>query len=114
MPHFNVECSENVLSQLDAQSLAEAVHRAALSTELFAEDNIQIKVKACDGYFIGGKRQDFVSVFASILGGRSAEQKTALSKAVVLKLCELLPAVDRIHVNVTELQKGTGFSRSKL
>lgn len=113
MPHFNVDCSENVLSLIEPQSLAEAVHQAALSTELFAEANIQVRVKASAGHLVGGKKEDFISVFASILEGRTPEQKTSLSKAVVSKLCVLLPQVPHVHTNVTDLQKGTGCDQSK-
>ena len=114
MPHFTVDCSENVLSLIEAQSLAEAVHQAALSTELFGEAHIQVRVKASIGYLVGGRQEDFISVFASILEGRTVEQKSALSKAVVSRLCELLPQVPHVHTNVTDLQKGTGCDQSKL
>lgn len=114
MPHFSVDCSENVLSLIEPQSLAVAVHQAALSTELFAEANIQVKVKASAGYLVGGKKEDFISVFVSILEGRTTEQKAALSKAVVSKLCELLPQIPHVHTNVTDLQKGTDCNQSKL
>ena len=114
MPHFTVDCSENVFSLMEPQSLAKAVHEAALSTELFAEANIQVKVRASAGYLVGGKKEDFISVFASILEGRTTEQKSALSKAVVTKLYGLLPQVPHIHTNVTDLQKGTDCNQSKL
>ncbi|MGB0866531.1 MAG: 5-carboxymethyl-2-hydroxymuconate isomerase, partial [Granulosicoccaceae bacterium] len=63
---------------------------------------------------VGGNHEGFISVFANILDGRTAEQKTQRSKAVIVALIEVFPQVPHIELNVNDLLKGTGFNRKAL
>ena len=114
MPHFVVDCSESILSTHAEETINEQLHQAANSTGLFSEGNIQVRVKAYSANLVGGKKQEFIQVFASILEGRTKEQKQALSQTVVAKLVEMFPEVQEIGMNIRDMEKGTGCSKSKL
>lgn len=114
MPHFIIECSDQVLSVQSGTSITEQVHRAACSTGLFNEDAIQVRVSPFSHYRVGNKSVDFVHVFANILEGRSAEQKLSLSRAVVKELAEMFPDIESISIDIIDLEKGTGFNKTML
>jgi len=114
MPHFVVDCSESVLSVNDAATITKEVHGAAVSTGLFKEGNIQVRVSPFTDYTVGGEKTDFIHVFGAILEGRTPEQKKALSVAVTQALADLFPSVDQIGVNIRDLEKGTGCSKASL
>ncbi|PWQ96829.1 5-carboxymethyl-2-hydroxymuconate Delta-isomerase [Leucothrix arctica] len=114
MPHFVIDCSESLLSTHDAEAINLHVHKAANSTELFGESNIQVRLVPFSNSFMGGKKVESIHVFASILEGRTKEQKLALSKAVITALAEMFPDVETIGMDVCDLEKGVGFSKKKL
>lgn len=114
MPHLVVDCSESVLSFHKEETINKQVHIAANSTGLFSEKNIQVRVKAYSANLVGGESESFIQVFASILEGRTKEQKQTLSKAVVTKLAEMFPEVPHIGMNIRDMEKGTGFSKNSL
>jgi len=53
-------------------------------------------------------------VFASILEGRTKEQKLDLSKSVITALAGLFPDVENIGMDIADLEKGVGFSKKRL
>lgn len=114
MPHFVVDCSKSILSIHDGETITKEVHMAANSTGLFSENNIQVRLNPFDDYRIGNKKQEFIQVFASILEGRTPEQKLGLSKTVVKKLAEMFPEVLTIGIDIRDMEKGTGFNKNKL
>jgi len=114
MPHFVVDCSKSILSTHDGETISKQVHMAANSTGLFGEKNIQVRVNVVEHYRIGNIEEDSIHVFASILEGRTIEQKLDLSKTVIEKLAELFPQVSNIGIDIKNLEKGTGFNKSRL
>ncbi|RVU86649.1 5-carboxymethyl-2-hydroxymuconate isomerase [Leucothrix sargassi] len=114
MPHFVIDCSESLLEKHDAETIYTRVHNAANSTELFGESNIQVRLVPFSSNFMGGKKVESIHVFASILEGRTKEQKLALSKAVIINLAELFPEVEIIGMDVLDLEKGVGFTKKRL
>ena len=114
MPHFVVDCSESVLSTHDEAAICERVHRAAFSTGLFSEANIQVRVVPFKYNLVGNESKEFMQIFASILAGRTDEQKAALSKTVVKQLVDMFPNVTTIGMDILDLEKGTGFNRGML
>jgi len=114
MPHFVVDCSKSVFSTHDGDTITKKVHLAAISTGLFSEANVQIRITPFDHYLKGNEKQEFIHVFASILEGRTPEQKLALSKAVVTELADIFPDIPHIGVDIRDIQKGTGFSNKGL
>ena len=86
----------------------------ASATKIFDEADIKVRVNPYKKYLAGGKRDDFIHVFAYILEGRSVEQKADLSRKIVQKLTIMFPKVTRIAMNISDFDKGTYFNRDML
>lgn len=114
MPHFVVDCSKNILSTHDGETICKQVHLAANASGLFSEKNIQVRVNTFEHYRVGNIEQESIHVFASILEGRTPEQKLSLSKIVIEKLAEIFPQVATIGIDIKNLEKGSGFNKNKL
>lgn len=113
MPHFVIDCSEGLLEKHDAKAIATHVFKAAQSTGLFG-DNIQVRLNPFKDSLFNGEPADTMHVFASILEGRTKEQKLDLSKSVIKALADLFPEVEVIGMDVFDLEKGVGFSKKRL
>ncbi len=114
MPHFVIDCSESVLQLADPQHLMRAVFEAAESTGLFAESGvggIKVRLNPYLHYLNVESREHFVHVFASIMEGRSVEQKRDLSERIVRTLKTLLPDVEIIAMNVRDFERATYCNR---
>ena len=115
MPHFVIDCSESLLSTHDVADISEQVYNAAQSTGLFGDGaNIQVRLNTFKESYMAGKKLETMHVFASILEGRTKEQKRDLSKSVITALAGLYPDVEIIGMDVIDLTKGVGFSKKKL
>jgi len=114
VPHFVVDCSEAILSAHDEASINTAIHKAANSSGLFNESNIQVRINAFKTNLVGNNKVDFIQVFASILEGRTKDQKAGLSRAVVETLVEMFPEVEIIGIDILDLEKGAGFNKGML
>lgn len=114
MPHFVVDCSQDILRSHDEESIITRLHRVVNSSGLFEESDIKIRVHAFETYAVGGGREDFIHTFAWIMQGRSVEQRAALSKAIVTELAEMFPLLPRIAVNIAEFEKATYFNRAMM
>ena len=108
MPHFVVDCSASLLTTHDADEITEKLHAAANSTGLFAQKNVQVRLNTFDHVRVGNVQKEFIHVFASILEGRTIEQKKALTTAVITTLTEMFPDVDVIGADIRDIEKGTG------
>ncbi len=108
MPHFVVDCSASIVSNQNSEDILHKVHAAANSTGLFSEKNIQVRLNTFEHVHVGGVQKEFVHVFASILEGRTVQQKLELTTALVKTLTEIFPAVTVIGADVRDIEKGTG------
>src|SRR6186713_3091489 len=79
MPHFIIDCSENILSIIAPEELMDAVYQEAESTKLFADGDIKVRIKPYTHYKLGEGKSSFIHIFGNILEGRTTEQKAALS-----------------------------------
>jgi len=102
MPHFIIDCSSNILSDVSESEILKAVLDATDATTLFVKEDIKVRVNAYKEFEVGGKKTNFIHVFGYILEGRTAEQKAKLSKNVVEVLTAMFPAVKFIAMNVDE------------
>jgi len=114
MPHFVVDCSEDILLAHDEDIINEQIHRVANSTGLFEENDIKIRVNPFRSYLVGNKKESFIHVFSNIMEGRTTEQKANLSYAIVEKLNEMFPQVANIAINVRDFEKATYCNKSML
>lgn len=112
MPHFIIDCSENVLRRRAADEIMQEVFDAALSTNLFTASEIKVRINPFTYYNNGNTLDDFIHVFSYIMEGRNDEQKGNLSKVIVTKLNALLPEVPVISINVMEFEKPNYFNKT--
>lgn len=107
MPHFVVDCSQEILSTHSEQEIIVQLHKVANKSKLFAENDIKVRVNPFTTYLVGNQKQDFIHVFSHIMQGRTTEQKANLSKTIVTKLSEMFPQVSNIAMNVSDFEKAT-------
>ena len=114
MPHFIMDCSENILNTHDEEFIIEQIHLVAHSTGLFDEGDIKVRINPFKKYSVGNTHKDFIHVFAHIMQGRTTEQKAKLSQQVVSKLVALFPDVLNIAINISDFEKATYCNRAML
>lgn len=114
MPHFILDCSAEILETHSRETITEQVHTVAAASGLFDLGDIKVRVNPYEQYLVGGKRELFIHVFASVMQGRTIEQRAELSKSVVGKLAAMFPDVPNIAMNVSEFEKATYFNRTML
>lgn len=112
MPHFIIDCSENVVRLKSADEIMKEVFDAAFSTGLFTASEIKVRINPFPFYNNGNSPDDFMHVFGYIMEGRNDEQKMNLSKVIVTKLTSILPEVPVISMNVQEFEKSNYLNKT--
>ncbi|HEX8161157.1 MAG TPA: 5-carboxymethyl-2-hydroxymuconate Delta-isomerase [Pyrinomonadaceae bacterium] len=107
MPHFIIECSENIIRQKSPDEIMRAVYDAADSTGLFAADDIKVRLRPYQYFKLGAGKKDFVHIFGNVMEGRSADQKADLAKKIIERLDGMLPGVSILSINIREFEKAT-------
>ena len=111
MPHFIIDCTEQILKLKTSESIMQIVYDAAKSTELFSPEEIKVRITAFQYYNVGNTKDNFIHVFANIMEGRNTEQKAHLSKAIVTELNLMFPEVPVISMNIRDFEKATYFNK---
>jgi len=111
MPHFILDCSPDLFANCERKQLLQRVNDVAQSTGLFAPANIKVRLRVFDDYLTAGSDDSFIHVFAYIMEGRTNEQKSALSIAVVGELKTMFPDVPVISLNVMDFEKASYHNR---
>ena len=114
MPHFIIDCSENILKSHSQDEIIKQVQVSAISTKLFHKNDVKVRVNSFEKYLTGDKKEDFIHVFANIMEGRTIEQKANLSKTIVKDLALMFPSVPHIGTNVIEFERATYFNKNML
>ena len=115
MPHFVIDCSEQILELQDPEKIIQEIHLVAYNTGLFDEVDIKVRLNPFkEHYLVGGKKDDFIHVFANIMEGRNTEQKANLSKQIVGKLKSMFPEVPFIAINIRDFEKATYCNKNMI
>lgn len=114
MPHFVIDCSENIVALKSPEEIMQKVYDTAESSKLFAPEDIKVRVNPFKYYNIGKSKGSFIHVFANIMEGRTSLQKSLLSKDVVGELKLLFPNVPIISMNIRDFEKATYYNKSML
>nr|WP_199002952.1 5-carboxymethyl-2-hydroxymuconate Delta-isomerase [Flavobacterium sp. ASV13] len=114
MPHFVIDCSENVIRLKSTDDIMQEVFNAAMSTGLFVESEIKVRINPFSYYNNGNSLNDFIHVFGYIMEGRDTDQKSRLSKAIVTALNTILPEVPVISINIKDFEKATYFNKTMI
>lgn len=112
MPHFVIDCSENILKLKTPEEILQEVYNSAESTELFADGDIKVRINPYKYYNIGNSKADFIHIFANIMEGRDTNQKSNLSKAIITNLKMMFPDVPVISINISDFEKSTYCNKS--
>lgn len=107
MPHFIIDCSQDILLKNSPEEIMDAVYKVADSTGLFAINDIKIRLQPFQYYRLGDQKKNFIHVFGYIMEGRSTEQKANLSRQICIRLTELLPDISFLSVNISEFEAAT-------
>ena len=107
MPHFIIDCSENIIEQKSPGEIMQAVYDVAEATGLFAVDDIKVRLRPYQYFKLGKGKRDFIHIFGNIMEGRSAEQKENLSRKIIERLNDIFPDVSILSINIREFEKAT-------
>jgi len=107
MPHFIIDCSQDILLQRTPDELMDAVYEAADATGLFAPNDIKVRLQPYQYYRLGTGKKDFLHVFGYIMQGRTTDQKAGLSKQISIRLSELLPDISFLSVTISDFEAAT-------
>ncbi len=107
MPHFVIDCSENIIKLKTPNEIMQKVYDTAESTALFDKGDIKVRINPFKYYNIGNPNDDFIHIFANIMEGRSVSQKSKLSKKIIRELKIMFPQVPIISMNIRDFEKAT-------
>jgi 5-carboxymethyl-2-hydroxymuconate isomerase len=112
MPHFIIDCSENIIQQKSPEEIMQAVHDVAEATGLFAVNDIKVRLRPYQYFKLGAGKKDFIHIFGNIMEGRSAEQRANLSKKIIERLNEMFPDISILSIDIREFEKATYSNKS--
>jgi 5-carboxymethyl-2-hydroxymuconate isomerase len=112
MPHFVIDCSENIIKIKLPKEIIQKVYDTAESTDLFDKGDIKVRINPFEYYNIGNTKNDFIHIFATIMEGRTTSQKKNLSEKIITELKSMFPDVPIISINIRDFEKATYCNKS--
>ncbi|WP_298546534.1 5-carboxymethyl-2-hydroxymuconate Delta-isomerase [uncultured Aquimarina sp.] len=112
MPHFVIDCSENIIKTTSPKNIIQKVYDTAESTNLFDKGDIKVRINPFEFYTIGNTKDDFIHIFANIMEGRTVAQKKNLSERIITELKLMFPDVPIISINIRDFEKATYCNKS--
>lgn len=112
MPHFVIDCSENIIKLKSPKEIIQKVYDTAESTDLFEKGDIKVRINPFEYYTIGNTENDFIHIFANIMEGRTVFQKRDLSERIIAELKLMFPNVPIISINIRDFEKATYCNKS--
>jgi 5-carboxymethyl-2-hydroxymuconate isomerase len=107
MPHFIIDCSENIIQQKSPDEIMQAVYEVAEATGLFAANDIKVRLRPYQYFKLGEGKKDFIHIFGNIMEGRNTEQKANLSRKIMERLNEMFPDISILSMNIRDFEKAT-------
>ena len=114
MPHFVIDCSENIIKLKSPEEIIQFVFKNAESTGLFNIKDIKVRINPFKYYTVANTNDDFIHVFANIMEGRTTIQKNKLSQSIVSSLVSIFPEVPVISISIRDFEKSTYCNRSMI
>ena len=112
MPHFVIDCSENIITKISPEEIMQKVYDTAASTDLFDKGDIKARINPFKYFNIGNTKDDFIHIFANIMEGRTVSQKKNLSERIIAELKVMFPMVPIISINIRDFEKSTYCNKS--
>ncbi|WP_433900630.1 5-carboxymethyl-2-hydroxymuconate Delta-isomerase [Sphingobacterium puteale] len=107
MPHFIIDCSQEILRCIAPDQLLDAVYETADAAGIFAVNDIKVRIQSYQHYRLGNNKTSFLHVFGYIMEGRTTEQKANLSKTITARLKKLVPSASFLSVSIGEFEAAT-------
>lgn len=114
MPHCVIQYPSNLFESVDVDSLLTSIHAAADQSALFESGDIKVRLLPVEHYLVGPEPAPFVHLECSLLSGRSIEQRQSLARLLAKALCEAVPDVEMVSVEVREIVRATYCNRAAL
>lgn len=114
MPQCIIECSSELSSVMKFDILVKKLHDIVESFEYFSVGSVKVRLMISEYYLIAGEEENFMHVVIKIFSGRSVEQRHNIANRTTKKLCEMLPSVNIISVEVLEINTVTHSNRCKI
>ena len=83
MPHFVIDCSENIIKIKSPKEIIQKVYDTAESTDLFDKGDIKVRINPFEYYNIGNTKDDFIHIFANIMEERSLKKRIFLKELLL-------------------------------
>lgn len=112
MPHFVIDCSENVLKLESPETIMQKVLHTAESTNLFKKGDIKVRINPFQYYTVSDTKDDFIHILANMMEGRTTEQKSNLSRKIISELKNMFPDVPVISINIRDFEEATYCNKS--
>ena len=112
MPHFVIDCSENIIKIKSPKEIIQKVYDTAESTDLFDQGDIKVRINPFENYNIGNTKDDFIHIFANMMEGRTVSQKKNLSERIITELKLMFSDVPIISMNIRDFEKATYCNKS--
>ncbi len=112
MPHFIIDCSENIILQRTPDEMMQVVYDTAEASGLFAKDDIKVRINPYKYYRVAKTKNGFLHISGNIMEGRTVEQKENLSRKIIERLNEMFPDISILSVNIQEFEKATYCNKS--
>lgn len=103
MPHLILETSADLAAQYDLAAILEALFDTACETGIVMGDDLKLRAYATETYLVAGTKMPFVHLTLRFLEGRDPETKLALSQALLGVLTKGFPNIERISVDIREM-----------
>lgn len=114
MPHCIIECPASLEELIDFERLVVLVHDAAEATGLFEAGDVKARLIPYPHAIAGGRDEPHVHVTIRLLAGRSESARELLAKSVSQVICNALPTVSFVSVEVVEIVRETYCNRFML
>lgn len=114
MPHFVIDCSDQIIKLKSPEEIIQNVYDSAASTGLFLPEEIKVRINPFQYYTTGNTSDNFIHVFANIMEGRTTEQKSNLSKQIVSELINLFPDVPVLSINIRDFEKASYYNKQMI
>ncbi|MGV2986132.1 5-carboxymethyl-2-hydroxymuconate Delta-isomerase [Vibrio sp. E150_011] len=121
MPHFILEFSPNVESDIDIPELMTRIHREAIDTGVFPKGGIRTRAVKSDYYLIADEDPNnrFIHLTAKIGVGRDLATRQAAAERIFKVFCDYLqPAFDQHYLSIgfemVELNKDLNYKKNNI
>lgn len=105
MPHIVIEHSKS-LNELAPLAMYD-VHQHVTNCGLFSQQAVKARTQSYERELLPDGAANFMHVTVSILSGRTEEERSELSKAIFEKIRENYNDIDRLSVDISEMNKTT-------